>query len=402
MLERAGPNPARPLSGAVTRPRDNRPNGLFFKGMFGAAYALLILASIRFVRDDIALLDNINILRILLVALSSALWIGRSTIDRTLSLSVIAIGLILSPYLLTDAIVSYVDIFSLLIFGAAISKSRDPEKFFIYIAYGSLALVGLIALMATIGVLPSTSFEWNGRVKESFGFTNPNTFFFYIFSSAFVFFIFRQSRGLILCGVFIAAMYVSVGSRTFALAYAFIAMGYYFANRINGGPVRFGLLLAIVGISLIGMMTIYFPRGFSNWTLSVFGIDSDELFSSRLSLMEFDLSYSTLDPAEFWLGGMKNVSDSMYAYFVNGFGLLLSAVFLLLMFYRSLDLSRRYGAAPLIFVLTFLMIGIVEVPFDGSALMSLLFVYALFYDRDAFYRWTAAARRGVPRLTHAR
>lgn len=381
---------ARPGNGpSHTLPQriDARPNGLIFKGMFGAAYALLILASIRFVRDNNTLLDGINILRTLLIALSCALWVGRSTIDRTLSLSVVAIGLVLSPYVLTGAIVSYVDILSLLIFGAAISKSRDPEEFFVYMAYGSLALIGLIALMATIGVIPSTSFEWNGRVKESFGFTNPNTFFFYIFSSAFVFFIFRRSRGMILCGIFIVIMYVSVGSRTFALAYAFIAISYYFANQTNGSVIRFGLLGAIVAIALIGMLTIYFPREFSNWTLSVIGVDSDELFSSRLSLMEFDLNYSTLDPARFWLGGMENVSDSMYAYFVNGFGLLLSTVFLLLMFYRSVDLSRRYGSAPLIFVLTFLMIGIVEVPFDGSALMSLLFIYALFYDRDAFFRW---------------
>jgi hypothetical protein len=392
MLERPGPNHRHPMPEATTQPNDSRPEGLFFKGMFAAAYSLLIIASIRFVRDDIALLDNINIARIGLVALSSALWIGRSTIDRTLSLSVVTIGIVLSPYLLTDAIISYVDIFSLLIFSAAISKSREPEKFFVYTAYGSLALVGLIALMATVGVLPSTSFEWNGRVKESFGFTNPNTFFFYLFSSAFVFFIFRKSRGLIICGIFIAVMYLSVGSRTFALAYVFIATGYYFFKRINGGPVRFSLLLAIVSVTLIGMLTIYFPRAFSEWTLSTIGIDSDELFSSRLSLMEFELSYSTLNNAEFWLGGLKNVSDSMYAYFVNGFGLLLSTVFLLAMFHRTVGLSQRYGSAPLVFVLTFLMIGIVEVPFDGSALMSLLFIYALFYDQNAFVRWTDTTR----------
>lgn len=402
MLERPGQGQLYPMPESAAATIDDRPDGLFFKGMFAAAYALLIIASIRFVRDDIALLDNINIARIALVALSSALWIGRSTIDRSLPLSVVTIGIVLSPYLLTEAIVSYVDIISLLIFSAAIAKSRDPEKFFIYTAYASLALVGLIALLATVGVLPSTSFEWNGRVKESFGFTNPNTFFFYIFSSAFVFFIYRQSRGLIICGIFIAVMYLSVGSRTFALAYVFIATGYYFSNRINGGMTRFGLLSAIVGVALTGIVTIYFPRAFSDWTLSVIGIDSDELFSSRLSLMEFELSYSTLNNAEFWLGGLKNVSDSMYAYFVNGFGLLLSIIFLLAMFSRTINLSKRYGSAPLVFVLTFLMIGIVEVPFDGSALMSLLFIYALFYDQGAFFRWSNATRSNLPRMANAR
>lgn len=392
MLERPDQNPHYSMTEVGSKPIDIRPKGLFFKGMFAAAYALLIIASIRFVRDDIALLENITIARIGLVALSSALWIGRSTIDRTLSISVVTIGIVLSPYLLTEAIISYVDIFSLLIFSAAISKSHEPEKFFVYTAYSSLALVGFIALMATVGVLPSTSFEWNGRVKESFGFTNPNTFFFYIFSSAFVFFIFRRSRGMIVCGLFIAAMYLSVGSRTFALAYAFIAAGYYFSKQINGWHVRFSLLIAIVSVILVGMLTIYFPRAFSEWTLSTIGIDTDELFSSRLSLMEFELSYSTLNNAEFWLGGLKNVSDSMYAYFVNGFGLMLSTVFLLAMFHRTVGLSRRYGSAPLVFVLTFLMIGIVEVPFDGSALMSLLFIYALFYDQNAFARWTDATR----------
>lgn len=393
------PTAPQPAAAAVAGPIDNRPEGLFFKGMFAAAYALLIITSVRFVRDDIGLLTNINIVRIAIVALSSALWIGRSTIDRTLSMSVVGIGLVLSPYLLTDAIISYVDILSLLIFSAAVARSRDAEKFFVYAAYGSLALVALIAALATLDVLPSTSFEWNGRVKESFGFTNPNTFFFYIFSSAFVFFIFRQSRGMILCGIFIVAMYVSVGSRTFALAYLFIAGSYYLANRINGGMIRFGLFAAIVGVTAIGLLTIYFPRGFSDWTLAVLGVDSDELFSSRLSLMEFELGYSQLNNAEFWLGGLKNVSDSMYAYFVNGFGLLLSGVFLFAMFDRTLRLSQRYGSAPLVFVLTFVMIGIVEVPFDGSALMSLLFIYALFYDHGAFHRWTEASR---PRVATAR
>jgi hypothetical protein len=368
---------------------DPRPRGLVLKGVFAVAYALLIITSIRFVRDDIGLLTNLNIIRVALIVLSCALWIGRSTIDRTLSLTVIAFGLIMSPYLLTDAIITYIDILSLLIFSAFLARSRGSEQFLVYLAYGSLGLVAVISALATVGVLPSTSFEWNGRVKESFGFTNPNTFFFYIFSSTFVFFTYRRVWGLLLGGLFMAFMYLSVGSRTFALAYVFILASYFLTNRINGALVRFGLFTAIVGVVTIGLLTIYFPREFSNWTLSVLGINSDEVFSSRLSLMEFELDYSRLNNAEFWLGGLQNVSDSLYAYFVNGFGLLLASVFLIAVLNRALRLSRIYGSAPLVFVLTFLMIGIVEVPFDGSALMSLLFIYVLFYDQNAFYRWSA-------------
>lgn len=402
MSEKLFPNPRvndfspPPAAAMLGRSTEDRPKGLFLKGVFALAYALLIITSVRFVRDDIGLLTNINIVRIALIALSCALWIGRSTIDRTLSLSVIAFGLVLSPYLLTDAIVTYIDILSLLIFAAALTRSRDAEKYLVQVAYGSLALVAAIAALATIGVLPSTSFEWNGRVKESFGFTNPNTFFFYIFSSTFVFFTFRRTGGLILSGLFMLALYVNVGSRTFGLAYLFIAASYFLTNRIDIGLIRFGLFSAIVGVTTIGLLTIYFPREFSNWTLSVFGVDSDELFSSRLSLMEFDLAYSQLNNAEFWLGGLKNVSDSLYAYFVNGFGLLLSAAFIFAMLNRTLRVSQRHGFAPLVFVLTFLMIGIVEVPFDGSALMSLMLIYALFYDHDAFYRWSDATRMNRP------
>ncbi len=372
-------------------PRDPRPNGLFFKAIFALSYLFLIVASIRFVRDNPGLLYNLNVLRVGLVGGAGALWIGRSTIDRTMPLSVAIVGVLLSLYLLTDAIIAFVDVLSLLIFSAALSRSRDADKFLVYLAYGSLAVVCGIVVLATIGVLPTSVFEWDGRVKNAYGFTNPNTLFFYIFASAFTFFICKEKRGFILSGIIMAVLYAGVGSRTFGLGYVVTLIGFFVLNRSNSPILRLGLWIAILVVSIAGLLTVYFPYEVAEWSSGLFRVSSDELFSSRLSILE--LAHSDITPAEFWLGGLENDTDSMYNYFVASFGLLVSLVFMVATLYRVYKLSKRYGPAPLVFALTFLMIGLVEVPFDGAALMSLVFVYALFYQDRIFERWA------VPRLT---
>lgn len=370
-----------------------KSSGFFFKLIFGISYFLLILASTRLVRDDIVLLDNVNILRIALIGAAGALWIGRSTVDRSMPLSAMIVGALLSFYMLTDAIVAFVDVLSLLIFSAALARSRSSGKYLVYLAYGSLAFVCAIAIFAALGVLPSTVYEWEGRVKNGYGFGNPNTFFFYLFSSAFTFFVFRERRGFFLSGLIIAVMYASVGSRTFGIAYLFIFMAFLLANRINGRLLQTTLWAGILLVALAGVLTVYFPYEISQWSSGILQVNSDELLSSRLSLME--RAYSDISDAEFWLGGMENASDSMYYYFASSFGILILLALLGVTLYRLGNLSKRYGSIPLVFVLSFLMVGIVEVPFDGSALMSLVFIYVIFYDSSVFERWkqTGAVRK---------
>lgn len=385
--------PARPPAAAPRNRMEKKSLGFFFKAFFALSYLLLILASVAFVRADKSLVDNINILRILLIGAAGALWIAKGTADRSLSVAAIVVGILLFPYLLTESFISYVDVLSLMIFSAALARVRETEKYLVYLAYGSLAVVCVICVLAAIGILPSIVFEWEGRSKNAYGFTNPNTLFFYIFSSAFTFFIYREWRGIAISGLVMALMYASVGSRTFAIAYVFILAGFLFFKYINGRLARVGLWATILAVTMSGVLTVYFPFEFSHFTSIVLGVDSDELFSSRFTIME--QAYSDADDVGFWLGGIENVSDSLYAYFANSFGLLVSTAFLVILFARIARLSKRYGSIVLIYSLVFLMIGIVEVPFDGSALMSLVFVYVLFYDESVFQRWGGA--RALPR-----
>jgi len=361
------------------------PKGYFFRTIFFISYFLMIISSIKYIKDDIYLSDNIIAIRVILIVAAGVLWITRATIDRSLPPSVLFIGIVLSGYALTDAVLAFVDLITLIIFASAMKDSDKPERYFILLAYWSLAFVCLITIAGSFGLIPSAIFEWEGRAKNSFGFTNPNVLFFYVFSSALTFFVCRERNGLIICGVIMAYLYTAVGSRTFAFAYLLIALAYFFILKVDNKFVRFSLWVSIALAVIFGVMTVYFPFEFSIWTSNILGVDSDALLSNRLTIME--TAFISSKDAEFWFGGLENLSDSMYSYFTRSFGLGVSLILLVAAVINLKNASYIAGAVPLVFFLTFFVVGLVEVPFDGTSLVSLIFIYAVFYDHSIFSRW---------------
>jgi hypothetical protein len=361
------------------------PKGYFFRTIFFISYFLMIMSSIKYIKDDIYLSENILAVRVILIVSAGVLWVARATIDRTLPPSVLLIGIVLSGYALTDAVLAFVDLITLIIFASAMKDSGKPERYFILLAYWSLAFVCLITFAGSVGLIPSAIFEWEGRAKNSFGFTNPNVLFFYVFSSALTFFVCRERNGLIICGAIMAFLYTAVGSRTFAFAYLLIALAYFFVLKVDNKFVRFTLWVFTALALIFGVMTVYFPFEFSMWTSNVLGIDSDALLSNRLTIME--TVYISSKDAEFWFGGLENLSDSMYSYFTRSFGLGGSLILLVAAIINLKNASNIAGAVPLVFFLTFFVVGLVEVPFDGTSLVSLIFIYAVFYDHTIFSRW---------------
>lgn len=361
-----------------------------FKYTFAIAYLLMIISSIYLVRENQNLIDNVHIFRAVVIASSLSFWLISSRISRLKSLSVLLVSILLLPYVFTDAIISYIDIVFLVIIASTLGNDKEVSRFFIVLSYISLFLAMAIVVLSYFGYLPSKIFEWKQATKNGFGFTNPNTLFFYIFSSALTFFVFREKLGFLICGALIAILYPYVGSRTFAISYIIAFIAYFFLANRDGPALRALLWVWLSVVIVLGVSSAYFPLQVSEGFSKLLGVDSNELLSNRFVLLEL-INMGKTD-MEFLFGGLKNESDSMYIYFLNSFGSVVSIFLLVIALVKIKISSQKNGAIILIISCIFFTIGLVEVPFDGSALIALLFVYLSLFNPGILAFWSEKNR----------
>ncbi len=359
-------------------------NGIF-KILYFLSYMGYILFSIYLIRSDIFLNERVTELRGVLLISSAVLWGAYSLIwkDSSRFIWIVIIGL--SPYLLTDAWLFYVDIVSVLVISAALKGFRYPEKYLILIAYVSFFAVILVIIFNFLGYIPSSVFIWRDSIKESYGFNNPNTIYFFLFSSSMVFFVLRNNIGVILCGVVMVAFFPSVQNRAFMAGYLIMLPAYFLLTLHDRRFVRWGLWVWFISVLSLGILSALLPAQVDSFLSSMFGIDVNDLLSNRLYLLE-----EAVYGRSFWetmFGGLENNSDSMFTYFYNSVGLIGFSIFLIFIFYYLSKSSKRYGSFMLLFSCIFFTVGLVESPFDGSSLIALLYIYLLFFDQRGLERW---------------
>lgn len=349
------------------------------RALFAVAYLSFILSTVLAVRLSESVTSLVFFSRSAALIGIIAVWFFISAYRGQVNRIVAIFSLIWLPYIFTSAYLNYLDVLVVLILATSFQRSGGIEKYFVRLAYTSLALTVMIGLLACLSIIPTTEFAWRGVVKHSFGFANPNTFYFFIFSSAMVFFVFKRHVAFFLSGVAILGLFPMVGSRTFLIGYILLVGILVWPSLIHNRKGRLLLWLWLASVTALGLVTVSIPAKVTILLNAVLGLDVNELFSNRLALAEQAMAIGSVQT---FLGGMANATDSLYAYFARGFGFLGLLLFLL-WGYGSVVRQVQYGRPiALVIAAVYLTVGLVEVPFDGSALIAIVFASETFFSRN--------------------
>jgi hypothetical protein len=346
---------------------------------FVAAYLLLIASTTLGLKTDESDIDYLLIVRIVVYAVILLAWLSR-VIDRPRQYAPVLVMLsLISPYILTQGYMITVDTVMLFASASSLSgDSREIRRFFARTAYISAFTVTAIAILSQINVLPSMQFEWDTRVKESVGFLNPNTFYYYLFSSAFVMFLLEDILGFLIIGILLVVFYPLVESRTFFAAYLLLLAYTLFGTLVNA-KLRNGVLwMTLVGVILIGLFSALFPLIVSAVLSIVFHVDASELLSNRLEIIAGESGPESAPLTVF--GGNANFADSLYVYLVSGIGMpftilaILSAIYLLRRKMKAVGNGRILMAAVAYFT-----VGCFEVPYSASSMIALFLIWVVVF-----------------------
>lgn len=361
--------------------------------LFTGAYVLLIVSTIALFKENATLSLLCFVGRAGALVAILVLWLTDSTLRMKANRNALLFGIAFLPYLMTDARMAYLDVLILLVMASSMAHQPSSETFLKRLAYLSLGLVFVIAILASLSILPSNSFEWKERVKNSMGFTNPNTFFYYILSSAFVFFVYRARLGFAVCGAVMIGLYSIVGSRTFLIAYLLLLLAWVRPSLLHRTSVVAALWLWLTLAVLLGLLTALFPIQTSLALSALTGLDVNELTSNRLELMSEAGSRTNL---QLLLGGKENDADSLYVYLLNGFGLFSLPLFLCATVLSIARNVRQRRPSVLALSCIYFTIGVIEVPFDGSAMIALVFVLSLFFQHEPARRRQTVSQSPLP------
>lgn len=351
------------------------------KFFFGTAYILQIISTIVFVRESVDISTAVMISRLLSFGMLTLFWVVADGYRSKAGAYVFLLIAMLSPYLFSDAYMAAIDV--ILVFMSAIyfaSRLSIQDEFYSNLAYGSLFVVIMVLALYYLGVIPTQVFEWDGRVKNSLGFSNPNTLFFYIFSSAFIFYGERVRVGFYACGVLMILLYGIVGSRTFMYAY-FILLGFWlWPNLFELVAIKVVLSLMFGAVACLGLVITWFPIEFAMVAERILMIDVNELVSNRIDVLVQAGGLQSMLGILF--GGLENTADSLYFYFYSSFGVLGIVLALLLVVFGLIRADGWRKTTLLVMCIVYFIIGLVEVPFDATSLMAVYLVY-LFFSRGA-------------------
>lgn len=358
----------------------NKMKASFTSALFAMAYTLMIIASLYGVKGDAMLADVVFLVRLLIYGLIFIIWILSTASAFKTDKRLLIFAIFFFPYLLTNGYMAYIDTLIILIVAYQISRLPNGQEFFVKLAYVSLFLVVCCAGAAEFGFITTTVFEFGERAKATYGFGNPNNLYYYVFTSAFIFYRWRIAKGFFICGLVLVALYPSVDSRTFMIAYLLLAAFWTANPKWLRSSIIFFLWCWLGGVLAFGLLMGLFPLEVSIALSYITGIDINELISNRLEIINNRSAGRTM-LSILW-GGVENTADSLYVYLANGFGVGGLILFELLV----IALVRKHLASNNVRALTmacvYLTVALVEAPYSGSALIAVFFISMLLYRSD--------------------
>ena len=203
--------------------------------------------------------------------------------------------------------------------------SKNGAKNYISIADAIVLFVLIVATLAQLGVIPSASNEVDNWTKNSVGFNNPNTPFFFLFSSFLIYFIYDSKARGVVCLIVMAALFlIGSFSRTYFCGTILICLIALLANFDLARYMTRTLLFFITLLSWVFGSSFYAMTIFKPEILAPFAFSPlDYFLSFRISLALENVYI----PANNLAGITFTAKDSIYHELLFVFGPFFWAMF---------------------------------------------------------------------------
>jgi hypothetical protein len=206
---------------------------------------------------------------------------------------------------------------------------HTPDGVKILIASSDAIVVSvlLIATLAQLGVIPSTVSEMVFWSKNTAGFNNPNTPYYFVFSSFLIYYLFNSQLRLAGSILFLASLVlIDSFSRTYILGTIFIGLtALLIRHEFLYQKIRWVLLGLIISLSTAGLSLFIIAATQPDILSPLINSPLDILLSYRLSLAVEDIFI----PANNIMGSVFGSKDSIY----NELLFILGPIFSILYFF---------------------------------------------------------------------
>lgn len=371
-------------------------------GIFTIGYLLYICSVVRLVRANDVALEAMLVGRIFMYAASIFLLaLAYTKARKNLPIwPVIALPFLL-PFVITAAGMHYMELL-VAMSTAVLCLDRDGHRNLKIVAIAGFCLVVLVGALGYFELIPNLVVKgkqaagsgWSDlRQKNSLGFDNPNNSFYFLFSSAYLFFLLNERRWMYLVGLVMAVLLPVVQNKTYPIAFLFlVAAPYFSAEKVF---TRFAVRAMFVSTFFVGLLSTIIPQRLISFSTEHLGVDRsmyDRITSLRatkvLALAE------KRDLLSLLFGGKPNPGDSLFLYFIEVFGVVPTIGLFFLMGRAINILLARGKTTQAVAVAIIPMIGLMEAPISGHApiMVGLIFVIATAYQSRSLARRPAFSR----------
>jgi len=268
-----------------------------------------------------------------------------------------------------------VDLLTLFYLILLINISDNSEDYYVSTLLGLFFSITLIVLLVSVGIFENNIYiDQLGRVRNFFGFRNPNYLSLYVFSFSILLVLYKKSKkSIFISFVLLLIMYYFTRSRTPFLAFFIFIFMIFFIGKKNRRKKYVTLILLIYGALLFYIYTSMFYNNFQ--TLNT-------ILSYRLSYI--NLFFYNMTFFDFIFGGNNFIItlDNSYLMILKNFGIIY-LIYILFKAYFIKEKLIKFNKFEISFIITILIFGFFEsVLISPGVPISIVFWYLILSKKN--------------------
>lgn len=251
-----------------------------------------------------------------------------------------------------------------------INISGDPKNYYKSTLLGLFSSITLVILLVSVGIFENRVFiDQIGRVRNFFGFRNPNSLSLYVFSFSVLSILYKKSKkSIFISFILIMIVYFFTRSRTPFMEFLIFIFLIFFIGEKNRRIKYTILILLIYGTLLFYIYASIFYDSFQHL---------DMILSYRLSFI--NLFFHNMTYFDFIFGGNSFLItvDNSYLMILRNFGILF-LTYLLIKIYFIRKKLFKFDKYEISFIITMLIFGFFEaVLISPGVPISIIFWYLI-------------------------
>ncbi len=371
------------------------------RALLCTSYVAYILSAVRFMRQSPVSLELLYGIRATMYVSSIILLFvqyGNSKAHR-IPIAPFIMMLLLVPFLTLDARLHYVELV-VAVSTAVLCLQKAGEKALVSAAKYGVVTVILVALLAKFELIPNAVIEgkklFDFRIKNCLGFDNPNNSFYFLFSSAYVFFALKKRNALILTSFAMLLMLPEVQNKTYTIVLTILLVLPPIVRKLS--CEKLSIWAMFLGSYFVGVVSVLIPNLIFGRILPVLGVSIpilDRITSLRASKLVRYAEHRSLFSLAF--GGKPNPGDSFFLFMVESLGLPILMVFFFVSYKAILSLFAEKKVEHAYAIAVMPLLGLMEAPVSGHSLMIVCYFYIVLQAfRPVFVRISAVHEGAHP------